>query len=623
MKSIKRIFVFALAAIMLASCFIACRFTCGAAKQTPEPTAQVEADTPKPTEAQTTEPTEAPTEEPTAVPEPEAGECDKAFLALDDELFVWYVTSDITTLDQYCRHPENFGIDESTVEVTLGDFTQEANDEWVADCAAWREKLTAIDRDKLSDHLQFAYDNYLRFFDGEIESKDWFYNYEPLDLYVGLQSNLPLVFGLYQFYDEKDVENYMTLLADVPRYMEQVLAFEQERANRGWFMTEGALDTILSDLDSVAKSGETSFLHGTFKDAMEKADFLTDAQKEAYIAQNDELVRTAWVEGYKLLHDGMEKLRPKCRAAVGAYEQGGEAYSYFCWKFKHDGNSERSIQDAMSFLEKTIARMYNEMYSNVLTCYEKLQSGETITTGSLEGDEAYLKTLMPEIVPPMPDVEVEYVEVPKELQDSFSPAAYLTPAVDGFRDNIILTNPKDKEHYDMSTLAHEGFPGHMYQFTYQYALGTIPKFQMVIETNGYAESWSTNSELNVARINKTYGADYATVLVLNDAVTNAIIMYCSLMVNGLGSSADDVKSYLSNWGMDAYTSQIYDLCITMPIYYSKYVMGFTELYDLTENCKDKVGKDFDLVAFYTEYLSWGPGAFDLLRERMDAWVIAQ
>ena len=593
----------------------------------PQPTAPEPAETKEAeqTEQSKASPTTEATPEPTAMPEPiytTPDEAEEAFRTLDDELFTWYVTTDITTLDQFCAYPEDFGIDEASVPVTLGDFSEAANDEWVESCIGWRARLCEIDRSALSEHTAFAYDTYCRFFDGEIESKDWFFNYEPLDEYVGLHMNLPLVFGLYMFKDVKDVENYLTLMADVPRYMGQVLAFEQERADRGLFMTEDMLDQILSDLKTVAESGETSYLHGTFREEMEKADFLTAAQKESFIAQNDELVRTKWVEGYQLLYDGLEKLRSKCRKPVGAYEQGGSAYDYFCWKLRYEAAGNRTVEDEIKLLEDCISQMYDELLQCARSCYSDLISGKKLTTGSLESDEAYLKSLMPKIVPAMPDVEVKYLEIPKELQDSFSPAAYLTPALDDYRHNIILTNPKDQEHYDMSTLAHEGFPGHMYQFTYQYALGTIPKFQLVIESNGYAESWSTNSELNIARINEQFGADLATATFLNDYITNLIVMVCSLKVNGQGATKLMLEKYLNKWGMSDAADQLYDVSINMPIYYFKYAGGFSELFALTERCKKAV-RNFDSVAFYREYLSWGPGYFDLLNERMTAWANAQ
>ncbi len=545
-------------------------------------------------------------------------DAETAFRALDEELFLDQATADITCLDQYCTDPFKFGIDESTVPVTLGEFTEEANNEWIEKCVKWREKLNAIDRKELPEQLQFAYDTYCRYFDMEIESKDWFYCYEPLDEYVGLHMNMPLFFGLYSFKDEKDIQNYLTLMADMPRYFGQVLAFEQERADRGLFMTEKMLDVILNDLQTVVDSGETSYLHGTFREAMEKQDYLSDAQRAEYIAKNDALVRTEWVEAYRLLHDGLEALRPKCRARKSAYEQGGEAYDYFCWKLRSEASNNRTVDDEIKFLESCNEVIYKTFISSAMKCYDQLLEEKKITTGSLTGDEAYLKTLMPKLVPPMPEVEVTYTEVPKELQESFSPAAYLTPSLDGYLHNIILTNPKDQEQYSMSTLAHEGFPGHMYQFTYQYALGTIPKYQLMIESNGYAESWSTNAEWNIAQINEKYGTDLSVATFLNEYFGNILVMICSLKVNGQGASVQDLTEYLNQWGLGAVAEDFYDYAIDMPIYFFKYSGGFCELFDITNRCcKD------DKVAFFKEYLKWGPGYFDLLNERMEAWAKAQ
>ncbi len=618
MSRTKRTIAFLLACVMLLGT-VGCTFFRRKEQQTAAPTAAV-------TERPTARP--APTAVATAVPteasatEKPLNEAEAAFWALDDELFLSFATADITSLDQYCADPASFGIDESTVPVTLGEFTEEANNEWIEECYTWREKLNAIDRSQLSPQLQFAYDTYCRYFDLEIESKDFFYCYEPLDEYVGLHMNMPLFFGLYSFKDETDIKNYMTLLADMPRYFGQVLAFEQERANRGLFMTEKMLDVILSDLQTVADSGETSYLHGTFRDAMEKQKYLTDEQREAYIAQNDELVKTAWVEAYQLLHDGLEALRPKCRARAGAYEQGGIAYDYYCWKLRAEAANNRTVPEEISFLEDCNRTLYTVLMSSVMNCYSDMMAvlaGEKkLTTGSLESDEAYLRTLMPQLVPPMPEVEVTYTEVPEELQDSFSPAAYLTPPLDDYRHNIILTNPGDQEDYTISTLAHEGFPGHMFQFTYQYSLGTIPKFQLMIETNGYAESWSTNMEWNIAQINEKYGTDLCVANFTNEYVSSVLLMIVSLKVNGQGASLDEIKTYLSKWGLDDYAETFYDHAIDLPIYLFKYAGGFCELFSLTNRFADS-----DKVPFFTEYLSWGPGYFDLLDERMQAWASAK
>jgi len=614
-----RIIAMLLACVMLlgfAGCMKCGNKTPAPEGATPNPSAE---ETERPVESASSVATDAPATSVPTEPTEEQAAAEAAFWTLDEEMFRDYVTTDITALDQFCENPAAFGIDESTVPVTLGEFSEEDNDEWVEQCIGWREKLNAIDRNLLSDQLQFAYDTYMRFLDMEIESKDWFYCYEPLDEIVGLHMNMPMFFGLYSIKDETDIENYLTLMADMPRYFGLILAFEQERANRGLFMTEEMLDVILEDLRKVAESGETSFLHGTFRELLEEQDYLTDEQREAYIARNDELVRTAFVGAYQQLHDGLEQLRPKCRARIGAYEQGGDAYEYFCWKLRSDASNNRTVEDEIAFLESCMDSMYYEMYFSYIAYGKDDYRDVNSTTGSLEGDEAYLRTLMPQIVPEMPEVKVTYKEVPKEIQDSYSPAAYNTPPLDNFRDNIILINPKSQDKYDMTTLAHEGFPGHMFQFTYQYSLGTIPKFQCVIETVGYAESWSTNMEWNVAQINEKYNSDLAKLKFLDEYHLTTLIMLCSLKVNGQGATINDLKQYVAQMGYSEEAAQVlYDYAIDLPVYVFKYAGGFNELYDMTNRLCGT-----DKVAFFGEYLRWGPSYFDLLNERMEAWANAQ
>ena len=80
MKSMKRLFVLALALVMLAACF-ACKKNNGA-NATPAPTQEAQANTPKPTDVPTPEPTEEPTPEPTEVPLMQ-GDLDDAFAKLN------------------------------------------------------------------------------------------------------------------------------------------------------------------------------------------------------------------------------------------------------------------------------------------------------------------------------------------------------------------------------------------------------------------------------------------------------------------------------------------------------------------------------------------------------------
>ena len=83
------------------------------------------------------------------------------------------------------------------------------------------------------------------------------------------------------------------------------------------------------------------------------------------------------------------------------------------------------------------------------------------------------------------------------LQEYLSPAFYLTPAIDGYLDNVIYINPA--EHYQglelYTTLAHEGYPGHLYQSVYFQSLSPDP-LRSILGTGGYTEGWATYVEMH-------------------------------------------------------------------------------------------------------------------------------
>lgn len=553
------------------------------------------------------EPTENPTTDSLA---------NEMFLALDREMFVQYVTENVTILDQYCYDPAYFGIDRSSVPVSLGDFSEEAHQNWIEQCRKNLSRLQTIDATTLNEQNRFAYEVYVRYFEQELLFADLFYYEEPLDEYVGVHMNLPLVFGLYRFRDKQDVENYLTLLNDVPRYMEQVLSFEQTRAELGLFMTEDMLDQILSDLSAVADNRETSYLFATFRDALSEVDWLTDEERETYYERNDALLRTVWADAYQDLRDGLEELRPFCQAYVGMQQQGEASSRYFEAALKRESASDLDVEGAIDLLEESL----DVQYSNLIY-HSYLSDGEpkAFTSGTLEGDVRYLKTLMQRIVPDMPEVSVTYTDIPPELEESFSPAAYLIPALDHYAENVVLINPADET--DLLTIAHEAYPGHMFQYVYQYAKEEIPLFQKVITPIGYAEGWSTNMELRVCEFADAYDPHVRQAEFYNEMAINTIVTVCSLMVNGQGATVADLEQYLSDWGMQDSAQYIYELSVDMPTYYFKYVLGFAQQYAIQQECLDRYS--YDLPDFYEAYLNLGPCYFDQLAEKMYSWAEAQ
>ena len=67
------------------------------------------------------------------------------------------------------------------------------------------------------------------------------------------------------------------------------------------------------------------------------------------------------------------------------------------------------------------------------------------------------------------------------LEESMSPAFYLTPAIDDYKNNVIYINRNKR--YDLSkaftTIGHEGYPGHLYQTCYFQSQNPSPLRSMI------------------------------------------------------------------------------------------------------------------------------------------------
>ena len=94
------------------------------------------------------------------------------------------------------------------------------------------------------------------------------------------------------------------------------------------------------------------------------------------------------------------------------------------------------------------------------------------------------------------EVNCNIKEVHKSLQDHLSPAFYLTPALDKCDENNIYINRGGNN--DMSTifttLAHEGYPGHLYQHVYFNQQNPNP-IRSLLNFSGYSEGWATYCEM--------------------------------------------------------------------------------------------------------------------------------
>lgn len=547
------------------------------------------------------------------------------FDAVDKAFFTDYVTSDWYTFRAFVKNPDTFGIDASAVPVTWGEFSEEKSRETLDRYEAWLAELSAIPREELDERRQFSCDVLSEYLENTVLEGRYEYYYEPLPTLTGFHSDLPIILGLYELDTESDLTEYLQLLADVPRYMNEILVYEQERAARGLFMTGEALDTVTGQCSAIIDARNDSFLLATFNEALDDIGGLSDDKKAQYREQNRQLVTGSFADAYAALRDGLEALRPSCRTAEGMYALGDDGINYFAARMQNEGSTLLDPADALQLLQDEMYNMIVAMSTIAMENPAALDDLEKdITTGDTAGDLDYLEKLSSGLLAPLPAHTLTVSEVPEELESQTSPAMYVIPAVDDWKDNEVLVNPAASTDTILFTLAHETYPGHLYQYVYQRALTDLSLSQRVMSLSGYAEAWSQMAvELFIER-QAEFNRDQCTIQYDNSLVINTILpAIISIKVNYQGESLEDIESYLTTYGMQSIASVYYQHAIDSPFYFFRYALGYCQFAQMLRSAENDLGDAFDQGAYLMQYLNYGPAQMNILRERMDIWVDAQ
>lgn len=543
--------------------------------------------------------------------------------ALDAEVFRWYATRDGYSFHMFIDDPTKFGIDPATVNMTLGEFTEDDSKLFATESGEYLARFEAINREELPQERQFSYDVLHQILIDFAEEPIYEYYYEPLTEYSGLHANLPLSFALFELKDTADVEDYLTLLADMPRYLGQVLAYEQKRAELGMFMTGNALDTILEDCETIIDSRDTSFLYTTFNDAIDQLTSLSADQAQTYKDRNAALLQNEYIDAYQTLYDGLKALRKYCRTYEEASAYNETQKEYFEYSMQDASCNDLSVEETLEMLKSEYYYLIYEILSIQDQNPDIFDTNIELSSGNMQTDLDYLKSVIKPLLPELPDHNLTLTDVPEELQDMFAPAAYVIPALDDWNENTIYINTATEDPTLLLTLAHEGYPGHLYQYVYQRGLEDVGTMQRAVSFGGYAEGWAQFAEFLIVENQTKYDSDYVRFEFDYSMVFNAILpAMLSILVNYYGYSEEALINYATGIGLvgESIADAYYETVVDQPYYFFEYAIGYSQLDQLYRDEKDNIGEKFDTAAFLKTYLDLGPGYFEQIREQMDVWA---
>lgn len=536
------------------------------------------------------------------------------------QIFRNEVMSDSLTLNYMVENPETYGLSEVTP--SLGQYSLQEMQEDLAISENWIASMERFDYNKLSEEQKLTYDVIYAVLKQNMGSMDLLEYSECLSPTTGIQIQLPVLLVEYHFSDKASVEKYIQLLGMVPAYFQEILTFEEQKSADGLFMSDRTLKSVLSGCENFISNPEQNYLITTFESRVQNIQ-LTEEEKNVLMAANREAVLKQVIPAYQSLVDGLTKLKGtgKNKKGLCGLKRGQDYYTYLVHS---KTGSKRSILEISKLLDKTIEENKKVMANLAAEDKEIYTKAQQVQYPCEKAEETieYLQKEIAKDFPALPEginCQVKYVD--KSLEDVMSPAFYLTPSMDNYQHNTMYLNGSTS--YDLSkaftTIAHESYPGHLYQTCYFMSKEHSP-VRNIVNISGYIEGWGTYAELysyNLANIE----TEIQTLLYTNTLLTLAIYAKADLEVNYNGWSQKQLRNYLSDYGFSKTSSRaIYDTVIAEPASYMPYTLGYLEIESLREMAEQKLGKNYTIQKFHEFFLQTGPAPFAVLQDRLEQWV---
>ena len=534
-------------------------------------------------------------------------------------LFCQEVSGSTISLHYTLKEPSAYGIEH--VPVSYGYCTADTD----AVCASAENALAAInsfDRSRLSRRNRLTYDVLKDSLTSAREMAPYALYEEPLAPLTGTQAQLPVLLSEYQFYTQSDIDTYLELLTKTPEYFHSVLEFEQAKSKAGLFMAAYSADGIIKECQAFIDMGDNNYLYSSFAERLDSVELPSDT-KNTYIETNSEHIRNYIFPAYTELKDGLTALRNTGKNQNGlCHLPGGR--DYYELVVASETGSSRTIPELQRLTQQQMIADLSDMQQILTPVDENVSVSSDLfkTQGTILNDSspaAILKDLEEKLAehfpkPPKVNTEIKYVQ--KSMEEYLSPAFYMIPAIDNTSDNVIYINeghlPDDLSLF--TTLAHEGYPGHLYQTTY-YADKNPDPIRSLLNYGGYSEGWATYSEMMgyyYAPISK----EQATLMQKNTSVILGLYALADMGIHYEGWTLVEAVSFFRSYGItDTDTvEEIYDLIIADPANYLKYYIGYVELLELKKDAIKLWGKGFTQEKFHKAVLDIGPAPFDVIRE---------
>ena len=559
-----------------------------------------------------------------------------SFEEFSQALFCYEVTCDSITSAYLLRNPDNYNI--PTLIPTLSSFALEnyqtskrltgATNDTTQSASLLLNKLSSFSTENLSSKETLTYTLLKNTLETNTSFQEFAYYDELLGSTTGVQANLPVTLCEYPLNNYNDVKTYLTLLKQVPSYFESIIEYEEYRSSLNYntpaFLKAETLSSLTSFINSL-KTKDNCFSQ-TFIERINDIPSLTKEDKQNFLSTNQNYIQQYILPAYESLFTYLESnspsstLDPDVSYGLSSLPRGD---SYYELLVSQNTGSSNTVEELIARTDEWISDIFSNVLMTATTnpevyfyyCEHPLESYYESPESMLEALSLLIQEDYP-LLETTPTYSIKTVST--SLQDSLSPAFYMIPALDDFKNNTIYINPSYTQSTGatlFTTLAHEGFPGHLYQTVYFNETNPLP-LRHLLDYPGYVEGWATYVEINAFQYldypfkDELFCSLYQWETILSLALSARV----DLGVNYENWTLNDAIAFFDENGLNSeHAESLYTYVVEAPANYLRYFIGYTEIIELKESYRLQTMENYSEKEFHEKFLDIGPADFETVR----------
>lgn len=573
------------------------------------------------------------------------------FKAYLDEFFVSYLEEDQLSVNIFCEDPAKFGLEHYEAEwYTFESFEDDAIEHDLNLFKEMKTELEAYKDAKLNDLQESAYktiESFLNYYINFYSIENAFYSQILyVDQFGGYVADFGTYMEAYSLRSELEVQDVVKYIQSTKTAFPSYLEFVAAKADRGYALSDYTINEMQKYLRDLLEE-EEYYLQDILNAKIDNLEFLDDAKKADYKDQIDKAIDECFIPGVEALNEGLDAylglLKTEDEGYYATYENGEEI---FMMKLEDllgikDLDPEAYIEELEMTINSTVDAVTDtqgliiDKYSvKSWAQFEGILAKNSIFAGTPDEMmvflEEFAKTIVPELKSKPNIVIKEMDEASAKVSNAV--AYYMKSAIDNTASEYITLNPVKLGESDsndvLGTLAHEGYPGHLYAYVYSKELG-LSNLATVMTSTAHGEGWATYVEL------KLY--EYAIENATSDQYREVMeYLYANQLMGFLLETRLDAGVHLQDWGVEevadymdglGYSSdsagELYNLLIEMPTQYAAYGYGKLTFYNLHKEAQEILGVHYDEIEFNSMLLSKGWTDLGILKETYNEYMLAK